>query len=87
MLAKGLGLLEEATAASQQVFALGCQLDSAADAIEQRNSKLRLEGLDLARSGRLAQVQAFMSRRKTAGFRHGHERMQLPKIHIDAFFA
>src|SRR5207248_2236766 len=53
---EGLGVLQESPAASQQVLAFGCQFDPAADAIEQRNPKLSLKSLDLARSGGLAQV-------------------------------
>ena len=60
-LTEGLYVLQELTTASQQVLAFGCKFDPAADAIEQRNSKLSLKSLNLARSGRLAQVQASMS--------------------------
>ena len=83
-LPEGLGVPQESTTASQQVLAFGCQFDAAADAIEQRDPKLSFKSLNLARSGRLAQVQPSMSERKASGFRNDHERMQLSKIHINS---
>ena len=86
-LTEELGILQEPSTASQQVLAFGCQFDPAADAIKQRNPKLSLKSLDLARSGRLAQVQAPMSGGKTSSFRNDDKRMQLSKIHINAINA
>ena len=86
-LTEGLGILQQSPTASQQVLALGCQFDPAADAIEQGNTKLGLESLDLAGGGRLAQVQAPVSGGKAPGFRDDDKRMQLSKIHINAIAA
>jgi hypothetical protein len=86
-LTEGFHVLQESTTASQQILAFGCQFDPAADAIEQRNSKLSLKSLDLARSGRLAQVQASMSGSKATGFRNDDECLQVSKIHLNAVFA
>jgi hypothetical protein len=49
--------------------------DPATHSIEQRNTKLSLEGLDLARSGRLAQAQTFTSGGKASSFRDDDERL------------
>ena len=85
--AEELDVLQQPTASPQQVLALGCQFDPAADAIEQRNSEFEFKRLDLARCGRLAQMQASMRRGKAAGFRNDDEGLQVPKIHFNAHFA
>jgi hypothetical protein len=82
-----IGVLQEPAAAPQQVLTFGCQLDPAANTIEQRNSELGLERLDLAGGGRLAQAQLSLSGGKAPGFRNDDECAQLPKIHIDAPYA
>ena len=84
---KELDVLQQPTASPQQVLALGCQFDPAADAIEQGNSEFEFKRLDLARCGRLAQMQASMRRGKAAGFRNDDEGLQVPKIHFNAHFA
>ena len=78
------GVLQQAAAAPQQILAFGCQFDSAADAIEQRNPEFGLERLDLARSRRLAQAQLLMSGGKASCFRNDHESAQLSQIHFNA---
>ncbi|MGY2901870.1 hypothetical protein ACVWVY_000891 [Bradyrhizobium sp. URHC0002] len=86
-LTEGLDVLQEPATASQQVLAFGCQFDPAADAIEQGNSKLGLESLNLARSGRLAQVQPSSSEGEAPSFRNDDERLQVSKIHFNASHA
>src|SRR5882724_4002437 len=83
-LAERFGVLQETTAASQQILAFGCQFDPAADAIEQRNPKLVLERLDLARSRRLAQAQLLLCGGKAACFANDDEGAQLSKVHFNA---
>jgi hypothetical protein len=86
-LAERFGVLQQTAAAPQQVLAFGCHFDPAADAIEQGNPELGLEGLDLARRGRLAQAQLLLRGGKASRFCNDHERAQLSKVHFNAISA
>src|SRR5262245_66145230 len=57
-LSDGVCILQETAAPPQQILAFRGQLHAAANAVEQGNSKIGFERLNLARGGRQAQIQS-----------------------------
>src|SRR3981189_2883552 len=56
-LADGFYLCQHTTKTPQEVFALRCQLDAAADTVEQLHAELGFESLDLPGGRRLRQIR------------------------------
>jgi len=55
--AEGVSVCQQASAPPQQILALGRQQSAAADAVEERHAQMGLQGVDLPRERRLAEIQ------------------------------
>src|SRR5262245_55822115 len=80
-LSDGVCILQETAAPPQQILAFRGQLHAAANAVEQGNSKIGFERLNLARGGRQAQIQSSLCACQTSGIDYGDESAKLTKIH------
>jgi len=72
---------EQAAAAPQDVFTFGREPGSAADAVEQRYTKVPFELLDLPRESRLAEMQVGRGPGKAAQVDDLGERAKVSKVH------
>ena len=72
---------EQAAAAPQDVFTFGRELGTAADAVEQRYTKVPFELLDLPRESRLAEMQVGRGAGKAAQVDDLGQRAKVTKIH------
>ncbi len=66
---------------TKQILARRCQPDASTDAVEQQQTQVRLERLDLSRGCRLAQIEACGRAGHSARVGDGHERPQLMQVH------
>jgi hypothetical protein len=80
-LGQRLGPRQQLAAPVQEVLALGRELDAAAHAVEQTNAQLALQVLDLAREGRLADMDAQRGPGDAGRVRDGHEIAEVPELH------
>ena len=80
-LANRLRLCQDVATVSQQILALGRELDATTDSIEELHSELRLQVADLAREGRLADVDVLGGPRDAALLGDAHEIAEMPKLH------
>jgi hypothetical protein len=71
----------------QQALASPRQRDAPGPAVEQRDAQLFFQRLDLARDGRLRDVQGFGRARELADLGHRDERTQLVDFHAGAVSA
>src|SRR5207302_1226289 len=78
---QGIGVLEQAARAPDDVFAIRRELKLSAGPVEQAHAQVHLERANLPRGGRLAQVEASSRARETAGIRNGDERAELAEVH------
>ena len=80
-LGQEVGIGEQTPALPQQVLALRCQLQAAANALKQRHAEFSLKRVDLARRRRLTEVQPFRCPSEAAGVGSGDEGAQGPQVH------
>jgi len=73
---------EQAAAAPQDVFTFGREPGSAADAVEQRYTKVPFELLDLPRESRLAEMQVGRGPGKAAQVDDFGERPKVAEVHL-----
>ena len=81
-LADGFDLCQHTTEPPQEVFALRCQLDTAADTVEQLHPQLGFEPLDLPGGRRLGQVQPGGGASEPAMIGNCDKRAQVRQVHF-----
>jgi len=85
--AERIRLRQQATPAPKEVLAFGRELNAASDAIEQANSKLGLEGVDLTGERRLRDAHPIGRAREGPSLGDCHEIPEVPQFYDDAFCA
>jgi hypothetical protein len=84
-LAKRFGFAQEASTALKQVLAFGCQLEAAADAVEQGHAQFDLEVMELTGGGGLGHVESSGRTRDAARLGNLDECAEVTKIHASSY--
>ena len=82
---EGVGVQQKTATLPQQIFAFRCQAEAPTDTIEKPHAEVGLQGENLARCRRLAEVQATARAGDATGVGDAHEGAQMAEIHPALF--